>query len=138
MTFAIVLVTEEGSVFHQFTCSAVAIGDGFLFIAKKMSTLKTTSMLSKFLTARGKTTSIGSLGSPSHRVFVTATSRPLQRHVQSVTEAAESVKEGARSVKKAAESVTNMSKEVTKIISETAETITDKAASIIKEKVVGK
>ncbi|KAJ6694962.1 hypothetical protein OIU74_014161 [Salix koriyanagi] len=103
-------------------------------------------MLSKLLTARGKTTSIGS---PSRRVFVTATSRPLQdkkdkltaEACQSVTEAAESVKEGARSVKKAAESVravTNMSKEVTKIISETAETITDKAASIIKEKVVGK
>ncbi|KAJ6287675.1 hypothetical protein OIU77_003689, partial [Salix suchowensis] len=107
-----------------------------------MSTIKITSMLSKLLTARGKTTSIGS---PSHRVFVTATSRPLQdkkdkltaEACQSVTEAAESVKEGARSVKKAAESVTNMSKEVTKIISETAETITDKAASIIKEKVVG-
>ncbi|KAJ6414664.1 hypothetical protein OIU84_003630 [Salix udensis] len=103
-------------------------------------------MLSKLLTARGKTTSFGSLGSPSHRVFVTATSRPLQdkkdkltaEACQSVTEAAESVKEGARSVKKAAESVTNMSKEVTKTISETAETITDKAASIIKEKVVGK
>ncbi|KAJ7004712.1 hypothetical protein D5086_007375 [Populus alba] len=108
-----------------------------------MSTLNITSMLSKFLTARGKTTSIGS---PSHRVFVTATPRPLQdkkdkltaEACQSVTEAAESVKDGARSVKNAAETVTNMSKEVTKKVSETAEVITDKTASIIKEKLVGK
>lgn len=32
MPFAIVLVTEEANVFHQFTYNVVAIGDGFLFI----------------------------------------------------------------------------------------------------------
>ncbi|KAG6791300.1 hypothetical protein NC652_000641 [Populus alba x Populus x berolinensis] len=107
-----------------------------------MSTLKITSVLSKFLTARGTTTS-SAAGSP--RAFVTATSRPLQAKrdedtaeaCKGVTEAAESVKEGARSVKNAAETVTNMTKEVTKKVSETAETITDKAASVIKDKIGG-